>query len=149
MLENSLEMKVINKPSYVDVVRHKASNKEGMSQTFHPQQMGSHKKSRDFPDRPFVSLDIDGANLEKGLEERVGLANLINDNSSFFAKATASGDINPEPCPGEMGSSSGNKGKGVGGPKVGPGVGCDREVEAEEGGDCGPCELQSMGWAGL
>ncbi|GAB4857313.1 hypothetical protein Ancab_015221 [Ancistrocladus abbreviatus] len=127
-------MKVISKPSYIDVVHHAASNQEGKSQTLYPLRMGSHKGSRDFqgesfpyskpmmkkhgekyevkstpqamnseepvkindeprraasPDKPSDSLDIDGANHEKGMEEHVGMANLINDKSSLFSGATA------------------------------------------------------------
>ncbi|GAB4837008.1 hypothetical protein Ancab_001922, partial [Ancistrocladus abbreviatus] len=112
-------------------------------------------------DRLSDPLDIDGTNLGNGLEERVGLANLINDNNSFFAGVTASGDSNPDLCIGETGSSLGNRGNmsemeeinlgrgGVGGFEVGPEVGRVKAVVAEEGGDCGACNLQCMGWVGL
>ncbi|GAB4857309.1 hypothetical protein Ancab_015217 [Ancistrocladus abbreviatus] len=159
MQESSSVMKGIGKPSYVDVVCHKASNQKGRSQSPYPIQMGSHKGSSDFqeltggsifnrvkchsvaghggnprnlasktgelspysklvmkkhgedgevksassatnseetvnindeprrvasPDRPSDSFDLDSANHDKGMEEHVGMANLINDKSSLF-----------------------------------------------------------------
>ncbi|GAB4835417.1 hypothetical protein Ancab_000325 [Ancistrocladus abbreviatus] len=114
MRESISEVKVISKPSYADVVRHRASNQEGRSQTPYPLRMGSHNGRRDLQDH------------EKGVEEHVGMDNIIDDNSSLFSGATANGDINSVPS-----------------------LGCEIEVEAELGCDCGPYELQSMGWAGL
>ncbi|GAB4836594.1 hypothetical protein Ancab_001507 [Ancistrocladus abbreviatus] len=48
-------------------------------------------------DRLPVSMESDGADLGKGLEERVELENLINVNSSLSGGATTRGEIKPVP----------------------------------------------------
>ncbi|GAB4849260.1 hypothetical protein Ancab_004064 [Ancistrocladus abbreviatus] len=62
-------------------------------------------------DRLSEPLDSDSSDLGKGLEERVGKANLINVNSSLSGGFTASRDIKPVPCCCEMGLSSEDRAK--------------------------------------
>ncbi|GAB4854402.1 hypothetical protein Ancab_022988 [Ancistrocladus abbreviatus] len=87
-LANCSITKATNRQLYADAIRRKDSN------------MG---------DRLSEPLDSDSADLGKGMEERVGMANLINVNSSVSGGATTSRDINPGPCCCEMGSSSDNR----------------------------------------
>ncbi|GAB4841919.1 hypothetical protein Ancab_011876 [Ancistrocladus abbreviatus] len=61
-------------------------------------------------DRPLGSLDKVSTDHGKGVEEHVGMDNLINDKSSLFSGAAASGDINSVPSLGDTVSSLCSKG---------------------------------------